>query len=69
MSRNLHQYLHARLIARQPLSELWRKYHKARGRWSKVSWSQEWLDVAQRRADILYRFFSTGERVDDIVEK
>lgn len=46
--------LHARLIARQSDAELELKYERSKGRHDNQFWSQEWLDLAHRRAERLY---------------
>jgi len=53
--------LHRRLIARQTDAELERKWRKAEGRWSNQYWAQEWLDVADRRAQKMSDFFKSQE--------
>jgi hypothetical protein len=50
--------LHARLIARQSDAELERKWKKAEGRWANRYWAQEWLDVADRKAEKCSAFFN-----------
>ena len=49
--------LHERLIARQSDEELERKWAKAEGRHSNQFWTQEWLDVAKRRAKHIAEYF------------
>lgn len=50
----MNEELHAKLIALQPMEELERKWKKAKGRHSNRFWAAEWIDLAERRADILY---------------
>jgi hypothetical protein len=47
--------LHKRLISRQSDEELERKWSIAQGRHSNQYWAQEWLDLAHRRAERLFK--------------
>lgn len=40
---------------KQPMEELERKWSKARGRWSNHYWAAEWIDLARKRADELWK--------------
>lgn len=53
--------LHERLMARQSDEELERKWRKAEGRWSNRYWAQEWLDLADRRAERMAAIFQDAQ--------
>ena len=42
----------------QSLEELERKWLKAKGRHSNAFWSAEWLDLAHKRAEKLWKWFN-----------
>ena len=43
---------------KQPITELERKWNKAKGRHSNAFWCDEWLDLAAARAEEMYKFFN-----------